>query len=314
MAIKFITEMPGSSSRSDGEITIIRNLKYQVTAGSDPRDIIFDSNIPADGTVHPAKSGYYVIGISEPRRDSGGSYDGAYLVAINYGLASRLTTEMQKRDSTKTPWDQGALEVSYDSIDVVVPQVKYYKEGDTRYNPTGAMVHPATGEALISDTKETHILTNIRFALKTFKYDWIRYYRGTTNRNSVNILGTTYPEMTALITKISATKKKFSTGLRETSYWELVFQIEDFGHPVTKTIALQGYHCKISGKIVNIQLKNGVFGNYNDPALNIPTPRFVSKTGVVLPADGTVNDDYYLDVPDIFTTEWANLSFPKTEA
>ena len=313
MAITFITEMPGSASRDRGEIIITRNLKYQLTLGSDPRDIIFETTIPADGNVHPTKTGYYVNSISEPRRDSGTDYDGAYIVGVNYGLSSKISAEIKTKDSTLPPWEQGILDISFDSIDVVVPQLKYYKTGDTRYAPTGAMMHPATQEQLISDTKETHVLMNIKFALKSFKYEWIRYYRDTTNKYVVSVGGVTYPAQVALITKITASKKKFTSGKKVYPYWEVSFQIEDYGHEITKELALQGYHCKIDGKIVNIQLKNGVFGNFNDPSLNIPTPRYVNTSGVVLPADGTVGATHYLEVPDVFTTNWSALSIPREE-
>lgn len=311
MSISFVTEMPGSASRSNGEVTIIRNLKYHVTGASDPRDILFDSHIPSDGTVHPDKAGYYVTGVSAPQRESGTNYDGAYTVAVDYGLPSKISMETKTKDSTKKPWEQGILDISFDSIDVVVPQLKYYKKNDTRDNPTGAMIHPATGEQLISDTKETHTLTNIKYALKSFRYGWIRDYRGTTNLAAVCILGAPIPAKNAIITKFSAAKKKFTDGRKEIFYWEIDLQIEDFGHEVTKSIALQGYHCKINKKITNIQLKNGVFGNFNDPSLNIPTPRFVDVDGVVLPAGGNVIDRHYLETPDIFTTNWHALNVPR---
>ena len=120
MAIKYITEMHGSASRSDGEISITRNLKYQLGTGDDPRDIIFDSHIPPDGSEHPTKTGYYVSGVSEPRRDSG-NYDGSYIVAINYQLSSKIPADTKNKDATLPPWQQGVIEMSYDSIYVVVP-------------------------------------------------------------------------------------------------------------------------------------------------------------------------------------------------
>jgi len=314
MAIKYISELPESASRDGYRLTITRNLLYQVTGGSHPSEILSDSHIPAYSMAHPSKSGYFVKSVDEPRQTSGKSYDGAYSVAINYIVASLLSSDLSVIGGEEKPWEQGILDISYDSIDIVVPQTRFYVAGDKQFAPSGHMVHPATKEPLISDTKETHTITNIRYALKSFRYEWIRRYRGTTNSKAICIAGVTFPAWCAVINKLGASKKTFTSGSGATSYWEINVQIEDFAKDVwRKQIAMQGYLCIHSGKVAHIQLKDGVFGNFGDPSLNIPTPRFVSTSGVVLPAGGTVGNEHYMTVQDVYGMDWSTLSVPSTE-
>ena len=314
MAVKYISELPESASREGNRLAITRNLLYQITRGSHPSDILADSHIPAYSVAHPSKSGYFVKSVDEPRQIDGGRHDGSYSVAINYVVASLLSSDLSVIGGEEKPWDQGILDISYDSIDIVVPQTRFYVAGDKQFAPSGHMVHPATKEPLISDTKETHTLTNIRYALKSFRYEWIRRYRGTTNSSSICIAGVTFPALTAVITKLGATKKTFTSGKSKTSYWEITVQIEDYARlTVNKQIALQGYLCIYGGKVAHIQLKDGAFGNFGDSSLNIPTPRFVSNSGVVLPSGGTVGDSHYMSVPDIFDQNWGTLNIPSTE-
>ena len=321
MAIKYISELPESASRDGYRLTITRNLLYQVTGGSHPSEILSDSHIPAYSMAHPSKSGYFVKSVDEPRQTSGKSYDGAYSVAINYIVASLLSSDLSVIGGEEKPWEQSILDISYDSIDVVVPQQFYYMPDDKQFAPSGIMQHPATQEPIISDTRETHALINIRYALRSFRYEWIRRYRGTTNASAICIAGVTFPAYSAVITKLGAAKKTFTSGSgKASSYWEINMQIEDFARPTDeKQVALQGYLAIFEEKIANIQLKEGEFGSFDqtNTGLNISTPRWVAQIGAVLPAGEQLTDEnrnsYYLTVPDVYWTDWATLSIPSTE-
>jgi len=94
MAIKYISELPEGASRDGYRLTVTRNLLYQVTGGSHPSEILADSHIPAYSVAHPSKSGYFVKSVDEPRQIDGGRHDGSYSVAINYVVASLLSSDL----------------------------------------------------------------------------------------------------------------------------------------------------------------------------------------------------------------------------
>ena len=315
--IIFSKELPGSAARNDGKITLTRTLQYQVTTGSDPSNILFDSHIPGDGLAYPTVAGYYVNGVSAPSRISGDPSNSTYNVGINYGEAFSIPLYWGNKPE-KGLTEQGARDLEYDCRDVVVPQLKAYQEGDTQFAPSKPLVHPITREEIVSDTVEKHTVISFHYPLKSFKKEWIRRFNGTMNENDITIAGNSYPANTTQIIALGAFRKAVSTTKSGTIFiWDVHVKLEDYGHVISKDLALRGFRMATGGKIYNIRLKNGVFGYFDaaHPEWNITSPQLVSKTtGQPLPANYTGSfDDYYDNFDDVFTADWPPLCFPAEE-
>jgi len=314
MAVSYIGERQGGAERSSGKLTRFRTLLYHVTAGSNPGDILLDENIPADGSNLTGYAGFCCTGVSAPQRVSGTERDGSFTVQANYS-ANAADIPVQKDNTGKPPWEQKAYNISFPGgKDIVVPMYKSYKTGDSQFNPTDPVIHPATKEPLITDMIESHGIISFNYAVKTWKYNWQRLYRNTANKNAVTIIGYNFPAYTLLLTRLGASLKTYTDATGKVSdYWEISVEFEDFGKEIKKELALRGYKCISSGIIRNIQLQNGVYGYYNEnrPDLNIPTEWWVDKNGVVLPAAGTPGNDHYKTFYDIFRQDWSPLGLPK---
>jgi len=318
MAITYKGERQGGAERSNGKLTRFRTLLYHVTLGSNPGDILLDENIPADGSPLSGYGGYYCIGISAPQKDSGTETEGSFTVQANYS-SNAADIPVQKDNTSKPPWEQKAYNVSFPGgKDIVVPMYKGYKSGDSQFNPTEPVIHPATKEPLIADMIESHGIISFNYAVKSWNYNWQRLYRNTANKNAVTIIGYNFPAYTLLLTRLGASLKTYTDATGRTSnYWEISVEFEDFGKEIKKELALQGYYCISGGKPHQIQFKEnattgGEYGWFEvNASLNISTPRWVDKNGVVLPAAGTPGNDHYKTFYDIFRQDWSPLGLPK---
>jgi len=318
MSITYIKELPGGSERSDGKTILIRHMLYQVDGGSDPRDILFSTEIPGDGMTHPDYSGYYAIGVSSPSLKSGDSSKGMYDVAVKYGPASLVPFE-NKDKADKGLTEQGARDLTFTAREVVVPQLFAYKENDVQFKPTKPLIHPLTGEQLVADTVEKHGIISFNYVVKTFKYSWIRRFTGTCNAAAITIAGIPIPQYHAQLIELSASRKAIATTKSGTQYvWGVNVKIEDYYREITKQLALMGYLMCKGGKNYPIQLKNGGYDFFDaaHPEYNITTPRLVSKTSGLPMAAGYSGsfDDYYDTFDDVFTADWSALCLPATEA
>jgi len=318
MAVTYIQERQGGAERSNGKLTRFRTLLYHVTSGSNPGDILLDKNIPVDGSNMPDYPGFVCIGVSSPQRDTGNNNEGGYTVQVNYS-SNAGDVPVNKENNGKPPWQQKAYNVSIGGRDIVVPMLKGYKQGDSQFNPTEPVVHPATKEQLISDMLESHGIISFNYAVKTWDYKWRRMFCNTANSKDVALLGYTFPKFTLLLSRLSATQKFYTDANGKTiPYWEVLVEFEDFYREIKKELALQGYYCVSGGNVLPIQLateglNKGQFGFFDAkrPDLNISIPRWVDKDGVVLPASGTVGEDHYKAFYDIFRQDWSCLGLPK---
>ena len=319
MAITYIQERHGKASRSNGVIRATRVLLYKVDNGSNASDIILDTNIPDDGATHPTISGIFVSNISEASKVSGDEKDGSYTVTVSY---TSNTNEYPSADFDKDddPWEQVPLEVTFDTREIVVPQVKAYTRvggviTDEQFTPTAPMEHPATGEALISETIETHSIISFKYNLKDFSYEWKRKFENTINLNSIVIMGIHFPVRSLLLRSIGVVQRPYTDSSdRQRSYYEISPVFEDFHKTISKQLALRGFTFLDSAdKIKSIQLKDGTFDTYDqfDTTFNISTPRFVSVAGAIAQKGDTIDAlNFYKEFPDKFESDWKSLNIP----
>lgn len=314
MAIQYIDERQGSASRSGNILRATRVFLYKVTDGTDPAEILLDSNIPVHGEVHPRISGIFAGDVGAPSKVGGTEVDGAFTVQIEY-TANTFEISSIDFDKDTLPWNQDPQDVSFDSREIVVPQTRAYQTGDVQFVPTKPLVHPATGESLLADTVDRNGLISFSYALRSFNYDWKLQLEGTGNKNDVTILGYRFPAKTLMLKSIGVTRRLYtSSGASSNYYWQITPVFEDFKKEIKKEIALQGFTHIDSAKVQPIQLNDGSFGFFDDASKNITTARFVNQSGTVLPAgESTVGDEYYDEFQDIYFTSWDALSLPTQE-
>ena len=323
MSINYIGEQPGTSGRQDGKLTAERVFRYKIDdiRVNDPSDIILDSNIPATNSPHPTIAGLGANGVSLREANTSNPVDGItgnYDAVVSY-QSSEDTGDLTDRTDTE-PWNLPPFNISIGTRDIVVPQYKAYQEGDEQFKQSKPVVHPATQETLIVDTVEKHGVITFSYNIQKFDYDWKRKLENTVNLEAETIIGYRFPAKTLLLRKIGAVKKSYTTQAgAERDFWQVNIEIEDFGSEIKKEIALMGYlHIYTDPDqnelIKEIQLKDGVFGWFNNPELNITTPRWVDKTGQPLQKDDSVYSEFYENYPDKFEAAWNSLSMPTQES
>ena len=312
MSIKFIGERQGSASRQNGKLTATRVLLFLVTDGENPVKILLHEDIPPVGSEHPEIPGIYAGDISSPTKKGGSAVDGGFEVTIKYTpVITKYSSTLGGTD--KKPWELPPFDPSFDTREVVVPQIKAYQEGDKQFKPSKPVVHPATGEALLAETIETHGILSIKYNLKKFNLSWKKYLEGSINSRPVVFLGEPYPKYTLLLKKLNILPKPFISGNRTFYYYEMHPEIEDFRKEITRELAYLCFTHKVDGKIRPIQRKDGEIGYFDekDTSLNVTSARYVDKSGIALPAGGTVTQDHYGEFPDLFPRDWSILMLPR---
>lgn len=312
--IEYLGEQPDTGRMKDGIIIPERKFWYFIDdiTHDRPSSILLDSNLPPFKQVHPVFEGRYVTDYSLDQIE-GDERKGKFEVVVKYGELSQSRDSVSS--SAKEPWNKGPFNVSFGSLAMVVPQERAYAEDDVQFEPSIPVQHPATREILITDTVETHGIINFSFNLRNFRYSWKREFEDTINKSDIKILGIQFPKKTLVLKSISPSRKVYvDANGNETEYWQVDVEIEDYHKEVKKELALRGYTAIFDDKVKNIQLLDGVFGDHNqaDPSLNITTPRFVNKSGIVLGQWETVYDEYYEEFPDKFSKDWRTLDLPST--
>lgn len=310
--VEFLGEQVDTASMKDGQIVPKRMFWFWIedTLTTRPSSILLNEELPKFKSVHPVFDDKYVTDYSLDMIE-GDERKGKFEVTVKYGELSDSKSSLTS--ANLKPWEKPAYNIGFGTNSIVVPQEYAYDEDDKQFEPSIPVQHPATREVLISDTIENHGIISFSYNVRKFRYSWKREYEDTVNKEAVKMLGSSFPAKTLLLRALAASQKTYvdSNG-SETEYWQVNVEIEDFHKEWSKKLALRGYTALFEDKVKNIQLKNGVFGDHDqtDTSLNITTPRFVNKSGIVLDMGNTVYDEYYDEFNDKFFKNWKSIDLP----
>ena len=317
MSIIFLGEMPGTSNRANGKRTAERIFRYSIEdqTVTDPSALPFEPEIPDTNTPHPTLTGMGANGVTFSQI-SGEFKLGVFDVKVTYQDSNSTGDVVNTFEDL--PWNQPPFNLSFSSLEVVIPQEYAYDPEDEQFKPSIPLVHPATKEPVISDTIENHGIISFSFNLQKFDYGWKKILENTVNKEPETIIGYPFPAQTILLRKVGARKKNFTTSSGNIRYyWQIDIELEDFGKVIEKLLALQGYLAIFTvgenSLTRRIQLQDGIFGWYDNSELNIDSPRWVDKSGQVLQTGDAVYDEFYQSFPDKFASSWKRLDLPRAE-
>ncbi len=312
-------ELPNIASRDkDGIKNTQRILRFKTENLVDSALILNHPEIPKANSRHPRINGYFCKDVDLSIADDDGRYS-IYLATCSYSNNASETTDV-RIDFKKKPWEQPPIIDSFTPNDIVVPMKKAYNNDDEQGKPTKDVLHPVTKEPLLAETVESIINIKFTYNLKKFKYSWLRKFKNTMNKEAVTLLGVFFPAKTLKIKNISPKRQLYTNNNGSVEeFFNIAVEIEDYGKEITNELGLLGF--LMSGKnadgIVNIQLKDGEYDNYDQEKteLNIQSARLVSKeTGKPLSTKTTeIGDEYYETFQDCFEADWKVLDLPKKD-
>ena len=201
---------------------------------------------------------------------------------------------------------------------VTVPFLKAYQDGDKKGFPTLDVIHPYTGEKIIAETTEKHVIEHFSYEVREFDSAIGVGLEGTTNKAGLWVLNKHFPAGFAVIDEISAEQKieVSDTGTEKIKY-QVHVAIERLPQSALDyKLAYRGYLCRDLERNAfgYAQIQEGEYGIFNseDHSLDVTTPQWINgETGEILQQGEAVTDDYYGTFPQIFAENWSVINLPE---
>lgn len=320
MSTIYPARLINSEYNEDSNYVRIYTQTYYVDATPDAREIDIKQaeNVPRIGQSHPRDS-YAIVNSINASTDhtTGVKVDGIsckkWDVVVSYTSNSTSTIDAIT-GNPKDPWKLGAY-------NYVEETKAYTKLLDRAYklNSTGDVIGyvpiiSTMGTPINVETTVNNIVIRFTYDVLTFKPGWTFKYTGTINKNATNIAGVTHEKGKSRINKLS---KKARIDQDGTNYWSVDVEIEYASAvPVGYVSTLNAdYKFKNTegGTTVTrpIQLKDGVYGFFNDASLNVTEPVPISATNTIIDLIENPDDAYYLEFNTARPVPWDVLGFPK---
>ena len=247
MSINYIGILNGGLSiDKEGNASTTRILVYYFNDGESPVDIIAEDEIPEIGEAHPSDSTYLAtnISVSEPQ-EGDEKKSGKYEVTITY----TRTAANIIRDQTQEPWKMKPYDLSIAPLEIVVPFVKAYKNGDKNGSPSEPVLNPA-GDPYEEGVSIQHTLLRFSYNLQVFSDSWLDSYIDSVNKINTKVCNVSIQAGKGRIRNLTGSQQYVynTDGSVKYEYWKVDIEIEIAKKVWKKEIMARGLFFLSGGK------------------------------------------------------------------
>jgi hypothetical protein len=306
MALNLIGEVfDRGADEQSGSLTTQRVFLVQVTAKESGVLVLGASGLPAINDTHPDNANIYCQKRSASKKND---TEDVWQVACSYAPNTESFTTSP--GETK-PWDLPPFGISFSSIAYNKVLKEAYQTGDTRGNPTKAVLNSAKDPFdPPAEIEVFNLAIKFSYNIRFFNVTMIRDFIGTVNSANYSVIDISVPAQKGKINALSAQKLdvKDADGNYDYSYYQVDVEIEISEKDYISRLLDIGFHHLVDGKPKEITMFdiNSTLDPDGEGKNAVTEPQKLNGSGAL----GT--DAFYIPFYDKFITSWQPLSLPKT--
>jgi hypothetical protein len=306
MALNLIGEVfDRAADEQASALTTQRVFLVQATAKESGVLVLGASGLPAINDVHPDNANIYCQKRSANKKND---TEDVWQVACSF---SPNTESFTTSPGEKKPWDLPPFGISFSSIAYSKVLKEAYQTGDTRGNPTKAVLNSAKDPFDPPAEMEVfNLAIKFSYNILFFNVSMIRDFIGTVNSVNYSVIDISVPAQKGKINALSAQKLdvKDSDGNYDYSYYQIDVEIEISERDYISRLLDIGFY-RLDGvehKEIKLSDIDSTIPVDSDKNHAVTEPQKLNGSGAL----GTT--PFYIPFYDKFITSWNPLSLPKT--